>query len=238
MKKEDFLIRIPYDTFADRARRLENRIREICAASGRSPGDVKLMAVTKTHPAEAAGYAARYGLPCVGENRVREAIDKIARAGCHMRWELIGHLQSNKAALAVRHFARIQSVDRPKLVARLQRCCESEDRTLPVLLQVNTGNDAEKFGATAEEAPVLLEAALNASRLKVEGLMTIAPFDPDPSVARRAFASLRELRDRLQDRFATPLPELSMGMTGDLREAIEEGSTCVRVGSALFGPRE
>ncbi len=229
---------ISYETFTEHARALEERIAEIRADCGRLPGEVKLMAVTKTHPVEAAGYAARYGLPCVGENRVQEAVDKIARADFRISWELIGHLQSNKAALAARHFSRIQSVDSIKLVNRLKLCCEKENRTLPILLQINTGNDEAKFGAREDDASSLLETALSSARLKVEGLMTIAPLSGTPNPARRAFSRLRELRGRLQTAFDIDLPELSMGMSGDLREAVEEGSTCVRIGSALFGTRE
>ncbi len=228
---------ISYETFAARTRALQEQIAEICSGAGRSPSEIKLMAVTKTHPPAAIEYAARFGLPCVGENRVQEAVDKMAATGTAIPWELIGHLQSNKAALAARHFARIQSVDRKKLVTRLNDSCARDDRTLPILLQINTGRDEAKFGASPEDAPALLEAALDAPRLRVDGLMTIAPFSDDPSVARTAFARLRELRNTLQDRYRIALPELSMGMSGDLREAIEEGATCVRIGSALFGPR-
>ncbi len=228
---------ISYETFAARARELEKTIAEFCADAGRLASEVKLMAVTKTHPPAAAEYAARYGLPCVGENRVQEAVTKIEEARTEIPWELIGHLQSNKAALAVRNFARIQSVDRKKLVVRLNECCERENRSLPILLQVNAGRDSAKFGIPPEEAAGLLKAALEAPRLQVQGLMTIAPLSDNPAVARTTFARLRELRDELQDRYRIALPELSMGMSADLREAIREGSTCVRVGSALFGPR-
>ncbi len=228
---------ISYETFAARARELEKTIGEFCSDAGRPASEVKLMAVTKTHPPIAAEYAARYGLPCVGENRVQEAVTKMEAARADIAWELIGHLQSNKAALAVKSFARIQSVDRKKLVTRLNECCERESRTLPILLQVNAGRDSAKFGIPPEEAAGLLEATLEAPRLEVQGLMTIAPLSDNPSVARTTFARLRELRDELQDRYRIALPELSMGMSGDLREAIGEGSTCVRVGSALFGPR-
>ncbi len=228
---------ISYPTFAERARALLDRIAELCAECGREPSEVNLMAVTKTHPLEAAEYASRFGLACVGENRVQEGVEKIRRADFPIRWELIGHLQSNKAALAAKYFARIQSVDRAKLIARLDACLREDEPALPILLQVNTGEDEAKFGASVAEAPRLLEAALAAGSLRVDGLMTIAPLARDPEVARRAFACLRELRDELAARFGVALPELSMGMTGDLPEAIREGSTCVRVGTALFGER-
>jgi pyridoxal phosphate enzyme (YggS family) len=168
---------------------------------------------------------------------VQEAVDKMAQCRAANRWELIGHLQSNKARLAATHFARIQSVDSPKLLLHLDRAAGELGRRLPVLLQINAGHDPNKFGAGPADAPRLLEAALARPHLQIGGLMTIAPLSDDPDVARRTFASLRELRDQLAGQFAVPLPELSMGMTADLDAAIAEGSTLVRVGTALFGAR-
>lgn len=227
-----------YATFVRNAQALEERIARICADCGRDPLEVQLMAVTKTHGAEAVDYAARYGLKSIGENRVQEAATKKPESTATIRWELIGHLQSNKAKLAVEIFDRIQSVDRAKLVRALDRHAGEQNRVLPVLLQVNAGDDPAKFGVSCEDAPALLEAALEASHLKVEGLMTIAPLDEDPTVARSAFERLRNLRDELQEGFGVSLPELSMGMTDDLEQAVRAGSTCVRVGTALFGARE
>jgi pyridoxal phosphate enzyme (YggS family) len=228
---------ISYEEFHQRADAVSSRMQEACRRAGRRPGEVELLAVTKTHPAAAAEYAARYGLRAVGENRVQEGVDKRARTVAPIRWELIGHLQSNKAALAARTFDRIQGVDSAKLLAHLDRAAAELGRPLPILLEINAGDDPAKFGAAVEEAPGLLEAALGLAHLRVEGLMTIAPLAGGPAVAARAFARLRELRDRLAGRFGTPLRELSMGMSGDLAEAIAEGSTLVRVGSALFGER-
>ena len=196
-----------------------------------------MLAVTKAHPPEAVDFAARYGLAAIGENRVQEAAGKKPLVGAKVRWELIGHLQSNKARLAVSVFDRIQSVDRVKLLNALDRHAAEMEKKLPVLLQVNTGEDPRKFGAASAGAASLLEAALQCPHLRVEGLMTIAPLDEDRSVALSAFARLRTLRDQLCESFAIPLPELSMGMSGDLEEAIKAGSTCLRVGSALYGPR-
>jgi pyridoxal phosphate enzyme (YggS family) len=193
--------------------------------------------VTKTHPAAAAEYAARYGLAAVGENRVQEGIEKRTQTALALRWELIGHLQSNKARLAVTHFDRIQSVDNAKLLAVLDRAAGELGKKLPVLLQINAGNDPAKFGAEPADAPRLLEAALSLPHLQVDGLMTIAPLSDDSEIARRTFANLREIRDSLAARFGAPLRGLSMGMSGDLDAAIAEGSTLVRVGSALYGPR-
>jgi pyridoxal phosphate enzyme (YggS family) len=229
---------IDYDLFRLRADALLHRIAEQCRLAGRKPQEVTLLPVTKTHPAAAAEYAARYGLAAVGENRVQEAIDKQGQMTAPVRWELIGHLQSNKAKLAAAHFARVQSVDSEKLLAALDRAAGDLGRKLPVLLQINAGNDPAKFGAEPGDAARLLEGALGKTHLQVDGLMTIAPLSADAAVARRTFASLRAIRDELAARSGQPLRELSMGMSGDLDAAIAEGSTLVRVGSALFGPRD
>ena len=229
---------IDYETFRIRADALLAQIAEQCRAAGRNPQEVTLLPVTKTHPAAAAEYAARYGLAAVGENRVQEAVDKQARTTAAVRWELIGHLQSNKARLAVTHFGRIQSVDSEKLLNVLDRAAGELGRKLPVFLQINAGNDPAKFGAEPADAPRLLDLALAKPHLQVDGLMTIAPLSDDPAVARRTFANLRAIRDQLAGRTGAPLRELSMGMSGDLDAAIAEGSTLVRVGSALYGARE
>jgi len=164
-------------------------------------------------------------------------VDKRALVTAPVRWELIGHLQSNKARLAVAHFDRIQSVDSEKLLMALNRAAFDLGKTLPVLLQINAGQDPAKFGAEPEAAPRLLELALAQPHLQVDGLMTIAPLSDDPAVAHRTFARLRTIRDGLAGQFGLPLRELSMGMSGDLEAAIAEGSTQVRIGAALYGPR-
>ncbi len=226
-----------YETFRGRADRVREQIADACARTGRDPATVQLLAVTKTHPPAAVEYAARYGLPAVGENRVQEAVDKKAQCTAAIRWELIGHLQTNKARIAAAHFDRIQSIDSSKLLLHLDRAAADCGRRVAVLLQINAGHDPNKFGAEPADAPALLEAALARTHLRVDGLMTIAPLADDPAVARRTFAALRELRDQLARQFAVPLPELSMGMTSDLDSAIAEGSTLVRIGTALFGER-
>src|SRR5471032_2183903 len=142
---------IPYEEFQRRADAVRAAIAEACARSGRAPGEVELLAVTKTHPPAAAEYAARYGLAAVGENRVQEGVEKRAQTTAAIRWELIGHLQSNKAGLAARHFDRVQSVDSAKLVQHLDRAAAELGKTLPILLQVNAGNDPAKHGADPAE---------------------------------------------------------------------------------------
>jgi len=229
---------LTYEQFQERLAGVRAAIAEACRAAGREPGSVALLPVTKNHPPEAAHHVVRAGLTAVGENRVQEARDKRAAAALPgLRWELIGHLQSNKARLAAGIFDRIQSVDSTKLLDLLDRAAAEAGRTLGILLQVNAGSDPAKSGCSLEEAPALLEHARRCRALRVDGLMTIAPLDQDLATARRAFAVLRTCRDALVARAGVPLPELSMGMSGDLREAILEGSTQVRVGTALFGAR-
>lgn len=228
---------ISYELFQQRAVALQSRIAATCRSVGRDPSKVALLAVTKTHPAAAAEYAARHGLAAVGENRVQEAVDKRAECTAAIRWELIGHLQSNKARLAAAHFDRVQSVDSVKLLTLLDRAAGELGRTLPVLLQINAGRDPAKFGAEPADAEQLVQHALGCAHLRLDGLMTIAPLSDDPAVAERTFANLRAIRDDLAARCGTPLRELSMGMSGDLDAAIAAGSTCVRVGSALYGER-
>jgi len=229
---------IDYNAFHERAEALRLRLAELCRAAGRDPAEVNLLPITKTHPPEAAVYVHRYGLRAVGENRVQEAVAKRAAAGLpDLRWELVGHLQSNKAKLAAQQFDRVQSVDSEKLLRALDAAAREAGRRLPVLLQINAGNDPAKFGAEPAAAARLLETALTLPHLQVDGLMTIAPLADDPTVVRRTFARLRELRDALSVRGGLPLRELSMGMSGDLAAAIAEGSTLVRVGTALFGAR-
>jgi pyridoxal phosphate enzyme (YggS family) len=228
---------LPFDTFSTNLELVRAQMAEACSLAGRSLDSVKLLPVTKNHPVDAVNYVARAGMNAVGENRVQEGISKQTGSPASIRWELIGHLQSNKAKLAVSHFSVIQSVDSVKLLNCLDKAASEQNKSLSILLEINAGRDPAKFGAEIEEAPALLEAALKLSSLKVEGLMTIAPLSTDKEVARRCFATLRELRDSLSTSFAAKLPVLSMGMSGDLVDAIKEGSTLVRVGSALFGAR-
>ena len=228
---------LDYTTFVSNADAAKSEIARACEAAGRSPDEVELLAVTKTHGPWAPEFAARYGLTGIGENRVQEAVDKKPDVAPPLRWELIGHLQSNKARIAVENFDRIQSVDSAKLLRRLNAAAAEVGRTLAVLLQVNAGNDPAKFGVTVDDTPALLEAALELPHLQVDGLMTIAPLSDDIAVADRTFANLRGLRDTLCEQFNTPLATLSMGMSGDMVPAIAAGSTQVRVGTALFGRR-
>jgi pyridoxal phosphate enzyme (YggS family) len=214
------------------------RIDAACQAVGRTRDSVALLPVTKNHGVEAVQYAHEAGLCAVGENRVQEAATKrMAVKDLHLRWELIGHLQSNKAKEAVAVFDRIQSVDSLKLLERLNRLAGEASKCLPILLQCNAGADPRKYGFPVDAMEGALECALRGAHLKVEGLMTIAPLDDAPEVAADCFGRLRELRDRLSVRHGVELKELSMGMTGDLEAAIAAGSTQIRVGTALYGER-
>ncbi len=233
---------IAYEEFVRRADGIRAQIAAACRSAARDPAEVELLAVTKTHPVTAAEYAARFGFRAVGENRVQEAIEKRPLAPATLAWELIGHLQSNKAKFAAQHFERVQSVDSEKLLNHLDRAAGELGKVLPILLQVNAGNDPAKFGAEPADALRLVEVALGKPHLRLDGFMTIAPLGATPAEtaahAKRTFENLRHLRDDLAGRCAVPLRELSMGMTGDLALAVAAGSTIVRVGTALFGTRE
>ena len=229
---------ITFEAFSENLTAVNRRMLAACEAAGRSITDVTLLPVTKNHPVDAVQYAHRVGLLAVGENRVQEAGGK--REGFEssaVRWELIGHLQSNKAKDAVAIFDRIQSVDSIKLLNRLNRQAGEIGKCLPILLQCNSGEDPNKYGFRVDEVESALEVALKSEHLKVDGLMTIAPLDDDIDVAKAAFERLRGLRDDLADRYEIALAELSMGMTGDLEVAIAAGSTQIRVGTALYGSR-
>jgi PLP dependent protein len=226
-----------YEDFKRRADAVLGRIAAACRFAGRNPSEVELLAVTKSHPAAAVEFAARYGLRAVGENRVQEGVEKRAQTTAPVSWELIGHLQSNKARLAVQHFDRIQSVDSAKLAQVLDRVAGELGKRQAILIQVNAGLDPAKSGVEPDGAGALVEAALGLGNLRVDGLMTIAPLSDDPDVARRTFENLRAIRDSLEGKCGARLAQLSMGMSGDFEAGVAAGSTIVRVGSALFGAR-
>lgn len=221
-------------TFAERLENVERRIAAACEKAGRPRDGVRLLAVSKTNPPEAIRAAVECGLRLFGENRVQEAQAKIPMCPGGLEWHLIGHLQSNKAKVAVHLFQMIHSVDSLKLLQALDAAAHV---ALPVLLQVNVAGEAAKFGMRPDEVAAVIDAANQMRRVEVHGLMTIPPFSPDPEKTRVHFSNLRKLRDQLQDETGTPLPELSMGMSHDLEVAIEEGSTWVRIGTDLFGER-
>jgi len=209
--------------------------------SGRPAGSVALLAVTKGQPAELVRRAARAGFTLFGENRVQEGSAKIeALRGefPQLTWKLIGPLQTNKAALALQWFAAVESMDRQRLADRLEKILTGSERRLPVLLEINLAGEASKSGVAPEEALPLARTVIACSHLQVRGVMAVPPFDPDPERSRPHFRKLAQLRDRLADGLGLALPEISAGMSHDFAVAVEEGSTQVRLGTALFGPRE
>jgi hypothetical protein len=226
------------------ARRRESILAAIASAAsraGRHPGDITLMAVTKTQPPETVALAARAGLVRFGENRVQEGVAKVAALRNEfpdLEWRLIGPLQSNKAKAALQWFSALETLDRERLAARLEALLVETGATLPVLIEVNVGGEATKSGVEPGQVDRLYESALACTHLEVRGLMAVPPNDPDPEKSRPYFRELARIRDGLVRRFGRPLPELSMGMSHDFPVAVEEGATEVRVGTALFGPRE
>jgi len=208
---------------------IERRILRACERSGRSPEEVAVVAVTKGVAPERIEEAFRLGLRHFGENRVQEAREKVPRLGhLPITWHMVGHLQSNKAKLALSLFQFFHSVDSLKLAQVLDSRSQTK---VPVLLQVNVSGESTKFGVSPEEAPAVAEAISKLPHLELKGLMTIAPLVTDPEEVRPVFRRLRELRDALG------LRELSMGMSEDFEVAVEEGATIVRLGRAIFGER-
>jgi pyridoxal phosphate enzyme (YggS family) len=209
-----------------------------CARSGRPSDAVRLVAVTKTVPAEHVREVLALGVRDLGENRVQEAEGKIAALGrAAARWHLVGHLQANKAARAVALFDVFHGLDNERLAERLSRLALAAGARMPVLVEVNVAGEASKFGIAPEALDPLLRAAARQPGLEVQGLMTVGPQVARPQDARPGFAALRALRDGAERRLGMRLPELSMGMSDDFEVAIEEGSTLVRIGRALFGER-
>jgi len=225
------------ETIRDRLERVRARMAAAALRSGRPADAVRLVAVSKTMPAEAVREAVAAGVRILGENRVQEAREKIAACPGLAAWHLIGHLQSNKAKLAVGLFDLIQSLDSLHLAEELDRQGRALGKRVRCLVQVNVGEEAQKSGADEAEMRPLLTRAASLPHLAVEGLMAIPPFLSDPEAVRPFFRRLRLLRDRLTTE-GFPLAELSMGMTHDFEVAIEEGATMVRVGTAIFGTRE
>lgn len=219
---------------ADNLNEIRERIAGAAKRSGREPGEVKLVAVSKTHPPDILQQAIDAGATSLGENKVKEAESKIAELGREAaEWHLIGHLQSNKARRAVQLFDVIQSVDSIELAQRLERICNEEGRDeLSVFVQVDLAGEETKSGVTESGLPEIAEYLKTCKCLRFNGLMIVPPFFDDPEEARPFFKRLRAIRDEI-----LPVGELSMGMSHDFEIAIEEGATLVRVGTAIFGER-
>jgi pyridoxal phosphate enzyme (YggS family) len=229
-----------YDVRMDLATNIQSvqeRMRAVCERAGRSPDSVSLVAIAKTHPAEAVQAAAACGLSLFGENKVQEAKAKIPLCSGKLRWHLVGHLQTNKARDAVELFAMIQSVDSLRLAEEINKRAEQAAKHMPILLEVNLAGEASKFGYGPERLLAELQDLNALPRLEIHGLMTVPPWSPVAENARPHFRRLRELKQRCEETLGAPLPHLSMGMTGDFEVAIEEGATIVRIGTAIFGER-
>lgn len=200
-------------------------------------GEINLVAVSKTHPPEAVIEALDAGQIVFGESRVQEARAKVPLVPARARWHFVGHLQKNKIRHALPLFELLHGVDSLELARDIDRIAGEAGAFPSVLLEVNVAGEGTKFGFTADILRAQMEELLSLDRLNIDGLMCIPPPQPRAEMARGFFATLRELRDRVQAEFRVPLPQLSMGMSGDFAVAIEEGATLVRVGTAIFGER-
>jgi pyridoxal phosphate enzyme (YggS family) len=198
---------------------------------------VLLLAVSKTHPPETIRDATNLGLTFFGENKIQEAKAKIPNCPGKARWHFIGHLQSNKCRDAVELFEMIQGVDSLAIAQEINKRAEQLSKTIPILLEINVAGEGSKFGYKPEQMLAELEALNALPRLEIHGLMAIPPYTPVPEKARPYFQKLRELKQQAEAVLGAPLPQLSMGMSGDFEVAIEEGATIIRVGTALFGER-
>jgi PLP dependent protein len=220
---------------------VREQIRRAAARAGRSPDEITLVAVSKTHPPDAVRAAFAAGVRDFGENKVQEALPKIEAladlAAQGLRWHLVGHLQTNKARRAVTAFDRIHSVDSAGLAARLERAAAELGITVSVLVQVELAGEETKSGLSESAVLPALEAMRPFGQLRLAGLMTLPPYSEDPETTRPYFRRLRAMRDFAAERGLLQGRELSMGMSGDFEVAIEEGATIVRVGTAIFGER-
>jgi len=236
-------VKIPL-TIATQLALIHERISAAARRAGRNPDDISLMAVCKTFPPEAILEAYNAGQRLFGENKVQEFAGKYPRLSTlqDAKFHMIGHLQSNKAAKAAEIFHAVDSVDSAKLAQRLSESAQELGKVLDVLLEINLGGEEAKSGLApgSPEIDDILQQAPNWPNLRIRGLMTVPPFTDDPEGARSYFRQLRDLRDQLAARnYANvSFDTLSMGMSHDFEVAIEEGSTCVRIGTAIFGERD
>ncbi len=223
-------------TFSEEYHALEQELAAVLKACNRPADAVKILAVSKTFPAEAIQEAYACGVRCFGENKVQELSEKAQNLPDDIEWHFIGHLQSNKAAKAVQYAAWIHSVDSLKLLNKLDRAAGELGKKPVILLEVNSG-EASKSGVAHSDLPALAEAAAQAEHLQFKGLMTMAPLTDDRNEWIKAFQKLAAARDELEKSLNITLPELSMGMSGDFAEAVQCSSTIIRIGSRLFGNR-
>lgn len=223
-------------SIAENYNKLNERIKKAADAAGRDPGTIEIVAVSKTVPVERIAEALDCGIKIIGENRVQEAQQKYTVLGAKAEWHMVGHLQTNKVKDALALFSLIHSLDSLHLARAIEK---RANRTVDCLIEVNTSGETTKYGVKPNELIGFLESIQDLKKVNVQGLMTIGPgwAIEDAENSRSCFRMLRELRNTISDRHHRDFPILSMGMTSDFEVAIEEGSTMIRVGTALFGPR-
>jgi len=224
-------------SIAENLSSVRKRIKIAASKSGRAAGDIQLIAVSKTWPVEAIQGAVDAGQVAFGENKVQEILAKAPQLSEKLQWHLIGHLQKNKIRKVLPRCACIHSIDSIELARQVDRISGELNLNPSVLLQVNVADDPAKFGFSVTEFCEQFERLLELEHLRIDGLMTVPAFHPDPEQTRPHFARLRDLRDELAASFHIPLPHLSMGMSHEFEIAIEEGATDLRVGSSIFGQR-
>jgi PLP dependent protein len=224
-------------TIAENLELVKAHIAQAAAKSKRPAGEIELVAVTKTHPAERVREAIGAGHLLFGESKVQEARAKIPLLPSSLHWHFIGHLQRNKVRHALPLFELIHSVDSRELAQAIDRIAQEDGLHPRILLEVNVAGEASKFGFQPDKLRQEIESLLALPRLSIEGLMCIPPLGQDAEASRKYFVTLRELRNRFEKEFELKLPHLSMGMTNDYTVAIEEGATLIRVGTAIFGER-
>lgn len=212
-------------------------IAEACAKSGRCVEDIEVIGVTKTHGPDVVCEAWEAGIRIFGENKIQEAAAKIPQSVSQAEWHLLGHLQRNKVRPALELFSVIHSVDSLRLAEQIERIAEEAGHRPQILLEVNVSGESSKDGMRPEAAHEVIEYIMGCRNITWMGLMTMAPFSPDPEMARPVFAKLRDLRDQWEQTYGVGLPKLSMGMSNDYRIAVEEGATWLRLGTVLFGHR-
>jgi pyridoxal phosphate enzyme (YggS family) len=217
---------------------VQQRVADACARTGRNPSDVTLLTVSKGHGADEIRAAADLGLTLFGENRVQEAKIKIGQCPSRLQWHLIGHLQSNKCRDAVYFFRMIQSVDSLALAREINKWADKSAKTMPILLEVNVAGESSKFGYSPENLLLELREINALPKIEIHGLMTVAPWAQEAEKVRPVFRRLAGLKTQCEEILGAPLPQLSMGMSGDFEVAVEEGATMIRIGSALMGPRK
>src|SRR5436309_13486986 len=226
------------DDLAANLKRVLMQISDSARKAGRSPDEIELVAISKTHDAEKVHAIYEAGQVLFGESRVQEARAKIPLLPSSLRWHFVGHLQKNKIRQALPLFELIHSVDSFALAEEINRIADEDGMHPRVLIEVNMAGEGSKFGFQPEKLRAEMESLLALPRLSILGLMTIPPIAEEAEASRKYFVELRELRDRLQTEFHVDLGQLSMGMTNDFPIAVEEGATLVRVGTAIFGQRK